>query len=204
MSKWIAKMESHLGASLVPGLRQLYEQADGEGPGDKYGRPGPASQGRPMRLMTSQEVVETFDRFNSLGPLRGSALFWAGDNGEYAAAFLTGPLTGRIYIFDYDGRNDSVVFRSVESFVESMNEAAAAGAGWQDLRTDYYVDTEYFIRGDAVCKRAAEAQIAADREAQRLLRAEYATATIKDELDDHHYAMNIRGLTPAFETECLR
>jgi hypothetical protein len=135
--------------------------------------------------------------------MRQSAAFWRGGNGEYAALFLTGPLTGRVYIIDDDGRNDSTSFRSPESFLESLNEAAAKGLDWQDLRTDYYVDTEYFYRGEAVCKPASEADVASDREARDLLREEYAAATIKDEFEDHHYAMNIMGLTPPSETEAV-
>ncbi len=201
MSAWITRIEQHLGRPLVPDLRRLYAQSDGEA--GEHGRPGPVSAGRPMRLMTADEVIETYDSFSGFVPLRGSALFWAGGNGEYAAVFLSGPLTGRVYIFDYDGRNDSVAFRSAGSFVASLGEAAAEGADWQDLRTDYYVDTEYFIRGDALCKPASEAETASDREAAALLRQEYATATIEDERDDHHYAMNIMALTPPAETASM-
>lgn len=198
MPAWISRIEEHVEARLVPELRSLYAATDGE-EGD-YGRPGPASEGRAMRLMTADEVIEAHDGIRQFVPLRGSAPFWRGGNGEFAAVYLTGPLTGRVYIFDYDGRNDSVSFRSVNSFVDSLNAGAAEGADWFDLQADYYVFNEYFIRGAGVCKPATEEELASDSEAAAALRAEYASAAIEDERDDHHYALNIMGLTPPLKT----
>lgn len=201
MSAWITCIEKDLGASLVPELRSLYSSADGEE--GEYGRPGPASEGRAMRLLPAEEVIEATDGIRRFVPLRRSAVFWRGGNGEFAAVFLSGPLTGRVYIFDYDGRNDSVSFRSVNSFVASLNEGVATGADWTDLRTDYYMDSEYFFRGAAECKPASEEELRSDRAAAAALCAEYASAKIKDERDDHHFAMNIMGVTPPSETESI-
>lgn len=201
MSAWITRIEEHLGTALVPELRSLYASADGEA--GEHGRPGPASMGRAMRLLTADDVIEAYDGIRRFVPLRGSAPFWGGRNGEYAAVYLTGPLTGRVYVIDYDGRNDSVSFRTVNSFVDSLNAGVAEDADWTDLRTDYYVDTEYFIRGAAACKPATETELASDREAVAALRTEYASATIEDERDDYHYAANIMGVTPPSETESM-
>ena len=201
MSAWIARIEKRLGTSLIPELRSLYAAADGEA--GYYEFPGPASEGRAMRLLPAAEVIAAFDGFCRFGSLRGSAPFWRGSNGEFALAFLSGPLTGRVYIIDYDGRNESVSYRTVNSFVDSLNEGAAERVNWYNLRTDYYVYTDYFIWRAGVCKPAAESDLAADREAVAALRAEYASATIKDVFDDHHYAMNILGVTPPSETESI-
>lgn len=204
MTDWIATMESGLRLTLVPELRALYEGTDGEEGAN--GWVGPASAGRPMRLMSSEEVLETNDNFRGFVRMRDSAIFWMNGNGEYAAVFLAGPLAGRIYFFTNDGRNDSISFRSVNSLIAAMNELAAADSecpDYQDLRTDYYVETEYYIRGDAVRRPASADEFAADRDACRRLREEYASATIADEFDEHHYAMNIMALTPDDETETL-
>jgi len=202
MTPWIERMESHLGIPLLTELRELYEQGDGESPDDFR----PYSSSRCMRLMSADEVIEYYDRHRSFAPLWGSCLFWEGGNREHAAAYLSGPLTGRVYVWDYDGRNDSIAFRSVRSFVASMNDLAGgdpAHNDWPSLATDYYVDSEYFFRGKGVCKPATADEIAADVQAQKQLRAEYATAQIDDELDEHHYAFNIMALTPTNQTESI-
>ena len=202
MTPWIERIESHLGVPLPADLRELYEQGDGESPHDFV----PYSTSRAMRLMSADEVIENYGRSRLFGPDRGWCMFWASGNGEYAAAYLTGPLTGRVYIYDNDGRHDSIAFRSVRSFVASMNDLAAGDPGhndWPYLATDYYVDSEYFYRGKATCKPATAEEIAADVEAQKQLRAEYATAQINDELDEHHYAFNIMALTPTNQTESI-
>jgi hypothetical protein len=200
MNVWIQQIESHLGVPLLDDLRELYESSDGESPDDFR----PYSTSRAMRLMSADEVIETYDRFRSFAPLRGSCRFWAGYNGEYAAAYLTGPLIGRIYIWDYDGRHDSIAFRSARSFVESMNDLALsdpASNSWVQLASDYFVNSEFCMVGEAVCKPATAEDIASDVEACRHLRAEYTSAQNLDEPDEHHYAMNIMALIPATATE---
>jgi hypothetical protein len=202
MTPGIERIESHLGVPLLADLRELYAQGDGESPDDFQ----PYSTSRAMRLMSADEVIENYDRSRLFGRDRGWCMFWAGGNGEYAAAYLTGPLTGRVYIWDYDGRHDSIAFRSMRSFVASMDELAAsdpASNDWPYLATDYYVDSDYFYRGKATCKPATADEIAADVESQRQLRAELATAQIKDELDEHHYAFNLMALTPLEQTASI-
>ncbi len=201
MSAPATRIEKQLNLKLVSDLEALYRSSDGEE--GEYGRPGPASEGRAMRLLPADEVIEATENVGSYIPLRGSAIFWGGDNGEFAAVFLTGPLLGRIFIIDYDGRNDSASFRTVTSFVQSLNAGVQDGANWTDLQTDYYVDSEYFLHGAAVCKPANESELKLDRMAVKELRAEYASATIADERDHHHYAMNIMGLTPPADTPSI-
>lgn len=201
MSASITKIEQHLKLHLVPDLKELYKNSDGEE--GVHGRSGPASEGRAMRLLPANEVIEATEGIGRFVSLRDSAVFWGGQNGEFAAVFLDGPLLGRVYIFDYDGRNDSVAYRSVTSFVQSLNAGVQDGADWTDLQTDYYVDSEYFIRGAAVCKPADDNDLKSDRKAVKALRMEYASASIDDEPDHHHYAMNIMGLTPPTETPTI-
>ena len=200
MNAWTQQIESHLGVPLLDDLRELYESSDGESPDDFR----PYSSSRAMRLMSADEVIEYFDQLLTFANPRGSCQFWIGGNREFASAFLTGPLSGRVFIRDYDGRNDSIAFRSVRSFVESMNDLAAGDPqlnDWPDLASDYYVDSEYFYRGKAICKPATQEEIVSDVEAARQLQAEYAAAQNLDEPDEHHYAMNIMALIPPMATE---
>lgn len=202
MSDWIARIESHVGAPLVPKLRELYKRRDGEEGGELEVWPR-WSIGMRMLLMPSSRVIGAFDSFASCVSMHGSCPFWAGSNGEFAAVYLEGPLTGRVYFWATDGRNDSVAYRSVDSFLETMDASVIAEKDWYEWPTDYYVDSEYFFIDEGTYKPASEADIAADVEARRQLQAEYTTATINDEFDDFYYAFNIMGLTPMSETDSI-
>jgi len=198
----ITKIEQHLGVPLLPELRALYFRAnsDRDWDEDELG-PFHSSEGLPMRLMSSAEVIRLFDGFSGRIDLYGSAGFWQGRNGAYAFAFLTGPLQGRVYFYDYDGRNTSIAFRSIPSFYDALEEAGEQRIDWYQMPTDYYIDSSYYYHGAATCRPASPDDIAADLEAREQLLREYTPENVKTEFDEHHYAFNIMALTPPERTE---
>lgn len=196
----ITQIERHIRLPLLPEIRALYERADGDLKWDKdcY---GPVMGELPMRLMSSAEAIRIFDSYGSMIDLRGSAGFWEGMNGTYAFVYLTGPLQGRVYFWDYDGRHTSIAFRSIDSFLQALEEDRHKQDDWYNIPTDYFIDSNYFYHGKAVCRSASTADVALDLAAREELRCEYLPENIKDELDELHYASNIMALTPPDRTE---
>lgn len=216
---WIQRLEKELGYALLPGLRALYERGDGEtdavqphhipsGWPFRRGRT-PTREGRPMRLLSSEEAISVNQLYEEHANLRHSRLFWKACDSEYAALYMAGPLAGRIYFWTYDGRHDSVAFRSIRSFLESMNMLRPTDVeddetpGWHSAQTDYFVASQYFYHEAAVCKPASHEDTVSDVAAREALQTEYASAEIESELDDHHFAFNIMALTPADQAELL-
>lgn len=157
----------------------------------------------PMPLMPPGDVADSFDMLRDFANLRGSVPFFRGWNTEYAAVYLAGPLSGRVYFWNYDGRHDSIAYRSITSFVDAMVAIGQAQQDWYAAPPDYYVPTQYFQHGTGICRPADAADIQSDANARDALRAEYETADIRDERDDHHYAFNIMALTPPEETASI-
>jgi hypothetical protein len=197
----ITNIEQHLGVPLLSDLCALYERAHDDRDWDEDER-GPfySSQGLPMRLMSSAEVIRLFDSFRGRINLYGSAGFWQGRNGTYAFAFVTGPLQGRVYFWDYDGRNTSIAFRSIPSFYEALEEAGEQQIDWYQMPTDYFIQSQYYYHGAAVCRPASPDDIAADLVAREELLREYTPENVQTEFDEHHYAFNIMALTPPERT----
>lgn len=190
----VDRLQSYLGCTLLPGLRALYERGDGE----RYvedDEPLPSNENRPMRLMSTDEVIEWHDSFSQFCDLRGSCPFWIGDNSELAAVYLSGPLQGRVYFWNYDGRNDSIAYRSIDSFLNALSDAARLGSDWYQMPTDYYVDTEYYLHGPAVCLPASAEDYAADLRARDELLQQYKQSVTPDEAAEHYYTFNIMALT---------
>lgn len=191
---WITAIESGIGLPLPDALRARYELLDGE-----------IATDRPFRLMRSDEVAAEWEACRQMANLRGLCPFWVGWNHDHAALYLQGPLVGRICIWDHvhNYPHESVAYRSVESFLQSMDAAAHEELDWYEMPTDYYVETSYYFHGAAVSKPAGPADIESDRRALAHLRNEYAAATIEDEFDEWYFAFNIMGLTPLADTDSI-
>ena len=65
-------------------------------------------------------------------------------------------------IWNYDGEPYSIAYRSTNSFVASMRNAAKQGQDWYTAETDYYVDTSHFYHGSGRLQPASDEDVAAD------------------------------------------
>jgi hypothetical protein len=193
---WIAELESALGATLPSELRTLYEKGDGEK--DLW------PDKRPMRLLPSAEALADYRELSRSADLRGSCPFWVSDNGDRAIVFLSGPLRGRVGLWDSASGypSEPVAYRSAASFVASLNEAAREGLDWYEMPTDYLVSTSYYSHGAGVCKPATAEEIESDREAFRAMMEAHESGEF-GEGDELFYAVNAIALAPPDGTGSL-
>jgi hypothetical protein len=189
------KIEQHIGLPLVPTLRRLYG-------GDDTKAVEGSKQRVAMGLMSADDVIKTFETLRGFMRLYDSAPFWQGLNGEYALVYLDGPLKPRVYFIDYDGRETSVAYRSVESFLDAMSQAKNYEQNdWFTVATDYFIESQYYLHGVAVCRPASAGDFEKDLLDRELLRGEYRPEKVNDDIDERYYAFNIMSLTPPDRTE---
>jgi hypothetical protein len=185
-----------LAATLPPDLHALY--ADGG-----TCRIGPESF--PIaELLSPEEVIAETNQWKSVVRVERSWMFWRLRNGVFAAVFVEGPLRARVNIWNYDGRPHSIGYRSTNSFVGAMRNAAKQGRDWYTADTDYYVDTQHFYHGSGKLQEASDEDVASDLEARSRLEAEWNTNPSEDECDQQHYAFSYMALTPLDRTTELR
>jgi len=121
----IARLESELGVKFPEALVRTYTETGGVHEQDARSR-------EVLRLMPLREVADINARIAQRGMAAlarrySMVCFWADDQANYAGVFCGGFLDGRIFFLDHEGPylgDFSPVFRSVESFQVSLDEAA--------------------------------------------------------------------------------
>ncbi|MGV3754685.1 MAG: SMI1/KNR4 family protein [Verrucomicrobiota bacterium] len=121
----VARLESELGVKFPASLVRLYTETGGVNEPD-------ARSWEVLRLMPLREVADINGRIAQRGMAAlarrySMVCFWADDQANYAGVFCGGFLDGRIFFLDHEGPylgDFSPVFRSVESFQVSLDEAA--------------------------------------------------------------------------------
>lgn len=112
-----------LGVDLPEPLRQLYA--------DHGGMPPFAGPELPMRLLSPDEAAEeiiklrtddTYKMIYGRRLLDETAIFWAdpGESIQFAGMFVTGPLTGRVHLLEYDCGRPVPRWSGVASFYDDL------------------------------------------------------------------------------------
>lgn len=197
LHEWFDQVEVILPESFRPGFRKLAESHDYQFELN--------FERSPMELMPPEEIEEFLEDLPlqfDLENVHGECALWRDWNGGMAVVYLQSPLFGHVSMRDhlYVFNPIPVAYRSLQSFFESMEEAAKSDLDWYQAPTDYYIDTEYYVNGTAICKPPTEEDIAFDRKVVRQLRAEYQAAEISGEMELQFYCENIIGITPPYDT----
>jgi hypothetical protein len=129
----IQQLESACAGSLPEELRALYRAADG------MSAPGQL----PLRLLSTAEILRDLDAIREALPLPDELLpFWADDQDNYAAVYLTGPLAGRVSVINHDEVDTAPVYRDLETFHAALLAAAQAGQDWSEMLRSRPVGSE--------------------------------------------------------------
>lgn len=128
----LEELETALGANLIDDLKRFYLDHNGE-----YYIKG-SSQWLPFRLMAIDEVIDTHQYTVAEGlATEGVRLFYSDDNGNYAAIYLEGPLSGKMCHVNHEELDISPVYRSFCSFVQAVLDGAKNNKDWPDIERDY-------------------------------------------------------------------
>jgi hypothetical protein len=197
----LAPLEEHFGTTVPDELATLYGiLADG---GSEL------STNEIAELLPPEAAIAETKKHAAIFNLHGAGLFWRLGNGVTGYVHLHGPLRGRVYLRDYDGRAKSISYRSARSFAETMAAATSTGANededfepgdWYTSRTDYFVNTSHFYHGSGVLLPAPPEDVARDLHDRDALQQEWQSAPSHGEENQQHYAFSYMALTPPDRT----
>ncbi|MPY68285.1 hypothetical protein F8S09_16640 [Deinococcus sp. SDU3-2] len=136
-----------LGSPLPASLAALYRAFDGQD----------ASQtALVFRLLSLQEVQDLLQDGDDWSGLPAEArVFFADDHGNHAFVYLSGPLLGKVGLYDHDEPTAEPVFRSVPSFLTHLIASGNRRMHWE-FRA---MSRDYPARVD----RHTTAELASDR-----------------------------------------
>lgn len=137
----LRRLQQILGVELPAPLRELYI--------DHGGMPPFEDPQLPLQLLSPEEAAEgiiklrTDDTYQMIyGPRQEdeTAIFWAdpAEGRQFAGVFVTGPLTGRVHLLEYDCGSPEPRWSSVESFYDALFDVGEGeDKDWSDMRCDY-------------------------------------------------------------------
>jgi hypothetical protein len=84
--------------------------------------------------MAGEEILGDLPLLREAGMIDETLLpCWTDDQGNYAAVFISGPLTGRPCFLDHEEVDHTPVYPDLESFHAALLAAAAAGQDWSEM-----------------------------------------------------------------------